>query len=382
MNKLVVLDTNVLLTDPHVLLSFPDAEVIIPETVLGELDKLKTARVDADLRFRGREVSRLLFELAEGQSLVEGIKVPDGGIVRVIPFEYNSNNLPEGFSTKSSDDKILSTAYLCQQTLRPDQTLSLVTNDLNMLLKAQTLGITVSQFGNGSDVSFAKKYLVRPFQKYRAPMMILGVSLAVFFAILVISFTLGDFTGTGNITLSTDFKNLLTTEQKTAYDNLLALQQNAADENALQGLGDFFFQRAQIEDQNGNNVAAIADAKNGIQYYERYLGYNPTDHKSRSSMATLYFYSGDTDRAIQEVSSILTTSENQLDANFNLGVFYWQGRKDSDGAISQFEKVMKLTQNDSNNQGYYEQSKALIAQIKAITKASGTSTQTNSSTAK
>ena len=65
MNKIVVLDTNVLLADPNSVLSFPRAEVVIPETVLGELDKLKTARVDPDLRFRGREVSRILFELSE-----------------------------------------------------------------------------------------------------------------------------------------------------------------------------------------------------------------------------------------------------------------------------------------------------------------------------
>ena len=49
MNKVVVLDTNVLLADPTSILSFPRGDVVIPETVLGELDKLKTARVDPDL---------------------------------------------------------------------------------------------------------------------------------------------------------------------------------------------------------------------------------------------------------------------------------------------------------------------------------------------
>ncbi len=66
--RTVVLDTNVLLGDPEILFAFPDAEAIIPETVLGELDKLKTSRADPDLRFRGRKVSRLLFDLsATGQ---------------------------------------------------------------------------------------------------------------------------------------------------------------------------------------------------------------------------------------------------------------------------------------------------------------------------
>jgi hypothetical protein len=77
--KTIVLDTNVLLADPQALLAFPDAEVVIPETVLGELDKLKTSRVDPDLRFRGREVSRMLFELSEQGSLIDGVDLPDGG---------------------------------------------------------------------------------------------------------------------------------------------------------------------------------------------------------------------------------------------------------------------------------------------------------------
>ena len=80
MKKIVVLDTNVLLADPNSVLSFPRAEVVIPETVLAELDKLKTARVDPDLRFRGREVSRILFDLSEEGSLVDGVELPDGGL--------------------------------------------------------------------------------------------------------------------------------------------------------------------------------------------------------------------------------------------------------------------------------------------------------------
>ena len=68
--RTVVFDTNVLLADPGALLAYPDAEVIVPEPVLGEIDKLKTSRVDPDLRFRGREVSRMLFEFSEGGSLI------------------------------------------------------------------------------------------------------------------------------------------------------------------------------------------------------------------------------------------------------------------------------------------------------------------------
>ena len=76
--KTVVLDTNVLLADPRALFAYPGTEIVIPETVLSELDKLKTARIDPDLRFRGREVSRQIFELARDGSLTDGVDIEEG----------------------------------------------------------------------------------------------------------------------------------------------------------------------------------------------------------------------------------------------------------------------------------------------------------------
>ncbi|MBI4733542.1 MAG: hypothetical protein HY779_01760 [Rubrobacteridae bacterium] len=61
-----VLDTNVLLYNPRAVYAFPDADVIIPDTVLMELDKIKTSRADRELRYRGREISRILFDLTDG----------------------------------------------------------------------------------------------------------------------------------------------------------------------------------------------------------------------------------------------------------------------------------------------------------------------------
>ena len=81
--RTVVLDTNVLLSVPEAINDFPDALVVIPDTVLSEIDKLKTARVDAELRFKGREISRLLFELSERGNLQDGVEMDNGGRLRV-----------------------------------------------------------------------------------------------------------------------------------------------------------------------------------------------------------------------------------------------------------------------------------------------------------
>ncbi|MCL2492280.1 MAG: PIN domain-containing protein [Coriobacteriia bacterium] len=361
--KTVVFDTNVLLTDPNVLFEYENADIVIPETVLSELDKLKTARVDPDLRFRGREVSRLIFELAEGQSLIEGVEIGDGSTLRVAPLEFGSNKLPEGFTTKSADERILATAYLTEHELPEDAEFVLVTNDLNMLLKAQALELPVKQFGTGNDVSFAKRYVLRPFQRYRVPLTILALAVAVFGAVAYVSLRMVE-NNASHTPSSAEFRNLLTADQKEAYNDLIALQQNASDEKALLGLAKFFSDRAEQNGDMGDRVAMINDAKEGITYFERYLGYVPSDIDARAEMSKLFFYTGDTDRAIQEVAQVLEVNANHVEANFWLGVFYWQGRQDTQAAIDQFERVEELTKGNDAWHVLYEQARLIIQELK------------------
>ena len=85
MEDIYIFDTNVLLNDPHAIFAYAKAEVVIPQTVLSELDKLKTGRIDREVRFRGREFSRILFELSEYGPLTEGIPLDNDAVVRVAP---------------------------------------------------------------------------------------------------------------------------------------------------------------------------------------------------------------------------------------------------------------------------------------------------------
>jgi tetratricopeptide (TPR) repeat protein len=362
--KTVVLDTNVLLTDPNVLFEYKDSDVIIPETVLSELDKLKTARVDPDLRFRGREVSRLIFELAEGQSLIEGVDLGDGSTMRVVPLEYGSSKLPEGFTTKSADERILATAYLTEANLENGSEFILVTNDLNMLLKAQALGLAVEQFGTGSDVSFGKRYILRPFQRYRVPLTILACAIALFGAVTYVSLRLMA-NNTGGSLSSAEFRNLLTNDQKDAYNDLVTLQQNPSDENALLGLGRYFSRRVDSNEVNGDRAAMITDAKEGLKYFERYLGFVPSDIDARADMAKLFFITGDTDRAIQEVAQVLEVNPNHIMGNYWLGIFYWQGRQDTAAALDQLQKVEELTKNSDQFHEIYEWARVYIQFLEA-----------------
>ena len=370
MQKIIILDTNVLLADPQVLLSFPEAEIVIPEIVLGELDKLKTARVDPDLRFRGREVSRLLFEFSEEGSLAEGVDLPEGSRLRVAPFD-SETPLPNGVGARNADDRILATAYQVREQAGPNAEVMLVTNDLNMLLKAQALGITVQRHGLGEEGGWTRRYIVRPFQRYKIPLGILALAFAVFAAVVIVS--IFSPRGGGSAQLPPEFKSILSSDQQAALDALTTLQTRPNDPEALLKMGNFYY-GANSAALQSNPVLALDYGRQGIRYYERYLKISPQDNDALADFASLLFYTGQTDRAIQEVGSVLERDPNHLNANYNLGVFYGQGRQDYAGAIAQMNKVLALTRNDPNQHIVQARATAALEQLQALVEQSKSAT--------
>jgi Flp pilus assembly protein TadD len=371
MTTVVVLDTNVLLADPTAMMSFPRSDVVLPETVLGELDKLKTARVDPDLRFRGREVSRILFDLSEEGSLVEGVDLPDGGTLRVAPFESDTP-LPPGLQTRNPDDRILATVYQVRQKYGPETEVTLVTNDLNMLLKAQTLGIQVLRHGDGTEGGFARRYIIRPFQRYRVPLSILAVALAVFVGVIVlVVWGPGSVRSTGT-SIPPEFRTLLTQQQQQALTYLTTLQKNSSDQQALLGIANYFYDQNRRSQTDGDAASALIYGQQGLPYYEQYLQLAPKDANARSDYAALLFYTGQADRAIQQVGTVLQADPQNVSANFNLGVFYWQGnRQDLKSAATQFKKVADLTQNDQQQHAAFAQATVNLATIQKQAAAQG-----------
>jgi len=331
--RTVVLDTNVLLADPGVIFEFPDAEIILPETVLGELDKLKTSRVDPDLRFRGREVSRVLFELSEQGSLVEGVSVPDGGTLRVVPFDAEAE-LPESFSARNADDRILAVALqVCSSGC---DGLTVITNDLNMLLKAQALGLAVERHGDGTEGSFGKRYIIRPFQRYKVPLTILAVALAVFAAIVFLVTRVTPTAQSNDVNVPPELRETLNSAQLQLLSLITDLQERPNDSDTLL--------------QTANLLYEFANYARAATYYERYVTQRPDDLSARTDLAASYFYAGRTDQAIQTVTSVLQENPAHVQANFNLGIMYWQGRRDYPAARTQFERVVELTANSADPQ--------------------------------
>ena len=107
MKKNYVLDTNVLLHDPHAIFKFEDNDLILPIFVLEEIDNFK--RDATELGRNARTISRLLDAQRNGGSLATGVKIGDGGTLRVyVPDRRRELNI--ALEPDSGDSAILQTA--------------------------------------------------------------------------------------------------------------------------------------------------------------------------------------------------------------------------------------------------------------------------------
>ena len=78
-NKIFVLDTNVVLYDYRSIYSFEEHNVVIPITLLEEIDKFK--RGNEIINYNAREFSRELDSLIGEDLLSEGVQLETGGSI-------------------------------------------------------------------------------------------------------------------------------------------------------------------------------------------------------------------------------------------------------------------------------------------------------------
>ncbi len=159
-----VLDTNVLIHDPTAIRNFDEHHVIIPITVLEELDKLKSGKiaVAADCRQAIREIDSILGR-AEPQDVEDGVPIPRGkklkpcGTLSVLMTEPPENVLL--LPTHLNDNKILNDVVFLKQR-NPGRRVVLVTKDINMRLKARGCGIESEDYHSDqllSDIAHLNK---------------------------------------------------------------------------------------------------------------------------------------------------------------------------------------------------------------------------------
>lgn len=142
--KAFVLDTNVLLHDPESVVKFPRHDVIIPVTVLEELDQLK--RMPSEVGKNSRAVIRFLDTLREkarGSLHEEGIKLDNGSTVR-LQIQIKSDFDPN-FASSVQDNRIILAALWLQDHGRK---VVFVSKDFAARLKAEAVGIEAQDYQN------------------------------------------------------------------------------------------------------------------------------------------------------------------------------------------------------------------------------------------
>jgi PhoH-like ATPase len=136
-----VLDTSVLLSDPHALLRFDEHEVVLPAIVISELEGKRT---HPELGYFARTALRLLDDLRiEAGRLDEPVPLDSGGTLRVELNHSDPSVLPRGFQLGDNDTRILAVA---RNLAAEGQNVVVVSKDLPLRVKASAVGLQAEEY--------------------------------------------------------------------------------------------------------------------------------------------------------------------------------------------------------------------------------------------
>ena len=142
MKKKYVLDTNVYLTNAKSIFEFKNNDIIIPLKVLDEIDKHKKRQDGVGLN--ARSIIRILDSLRVKGNLHKGVRLGKGkGILSV--RGYDVEDLPRGCDIQSADNEIITTA-ITEHKKDPKRKVVVVTRDINMRVKCDSLGIPTEDY--------------------------------------------------------------------------------------------------------------------------------------------------------------------------------------------------------------------------------------------
>lgn len=139
LRKHFVLDTNVLLHNPNAIFKFEEHEVVIPLTVIEELDQFK--KNNDETGRNARAVIRALDSLRAKGSMFEGVTWNEqGGAIRI---DRCDTGLPFALDLDKADNRILSVAHALHAS---GKRTIFITKDINARLKGDALGIPSEDF--------------------------------------------------------------------------------------------------------------------------------------------------------------------------------------------------------------------------------------------
>jgi PhoH-like ATPase len=146
--KIFVLDTSVIIYDHTAIKNFAEHDVVIPITVLEELDNFKKGNDTKN--FAAREFTRYVDMLSGKNTLQDwtSINGPTRGKFKIEMHTHSKINAEKIFDDRKADHRILNTALFVAET-HPDRKVILVTKDINLRIKAKSLSLLSEDYETG-----------------------------------------------------------------------------------------------------------------------------------------------------------------------------------------------------------------------------------------
>lgn len=144
--KNFVLDTNVILHDYRCIHNFEENDIYLPIVVLEELDHFKKG--NEQINFNAREFSRELDLIANEKLFKKGADIGDGkGKLFIVTNADYPDFISNSFLERTPDHRILAVTYQLKKS-KPSVKTILVTKDINLRMKALSLGLEAEDYIN------------------------------------------------------------------------------------------------------------------------------------------------------------------------------------------------------------------------------------------
>src|ERR1044072_3642481 len=146
--KIFVLDTSVIIYDHMAVKNFKEHDVVIPITVLEELDNFKKGNDTKN--FAAREFTRYIDKISQGNTLQDWINIngKGHGMIKIEMHTSSKIDAEKVFGERKGDHRILNTAmYVAEQY--PKRKVVMVTKDINLRIKAKSLKLTAEDYETG-----------------------------------------------------------------------------------------------------------------------------------------------------------------------------------------------------------------------------------------
>jgi Predicted ATPase related to phosphate starvation-inducible protein PhoH len=156
-SKVFVLDTNVILHDHSCIRHFQDNDVVLPITVLEELDKFKKG--NDEINYNAREFTRELDKISGDNLFNGGISLGKNmGKLRVELGQKMPERVQLSLYDDIPDNRILSIALYVKEQ-HPDRPVILISKDINLRLKAKAFGLLAQDYltDKVADIDILKK---------------------------------------------------------------------------------------------------------------------------------------------------------------------------------------------------------------------------------